>query len=278
MFPAPIRDFLAERLDVLGWDWCCGWAALKNLAHDTSRRGRFTASEVRRADYIIESLTRHRATRAKSVLEWLRQPSEAGSEAAIRCLRPLIMNLAGAMRLAEAVPIAVRHLADDNLSLADQSTTVLIKIGTDVVVHAIANPWWNAAANFRAAASDVLEHIHTDLCAESCLKFFLAEEDPETRISLAHALLSQFIPEGVEPVRQFVLASAGEPPPHLLDLRRRLVVACTVMGVSFPECDAWHQDAMSSHWGLDDYQPPRLADNFQPDQPDKKGSGNERRY
>ncbi len=272
LFPDPLRGPLAERLDVLGWDWHCAWAALETLAQDTIRKGRFTASDVRCADRIIESLARHRATRAEAVLQWFERPGEAGSEASIPWLQSLIMNLAGAMRLAAAVPIAVRHLADDHLSMADQSTTALIKIGTNAVVRAIADPWWNADANFRAAASDVLEHVHTDLCAESCLQFFLAEEDPETKTSLAHAVLSQFIAEGVEPVRQFVLGCAAEPPPHLLDLRRRLVLACTVMGVSFAECDAWREDAVANHWGLEDYQPPRLADGFQADQPGTNGT------
>jgi hypothetical protein len=179
-------------------------------------------------------------------------------------LQPLLVKLAGAMELAAAVPALVEHLSDNRLSLADESTTALIKIDGDAVVSAIDQRWWNAGRAFRAAATDVLEHIHTDLCAELCLTFFHAEEDPETKRCLAHAVLSQFVEEGIDAVRRLVLGRDEGLPPNNLDLRYRLVAACAVMDRSFPEFEHWHEDALANHWGLGDFKPPRLADGFMP--------------
>jgi hypothetical protein len=274
MFPEPLRCPFDERLERLEWDWDRSYAALEALAGDTLRTGRLTARDARRAGCIIESLARHGAAKAATVLDLWQRSHAAGSEAWLRWCRPWIINLAGAMRLDAAVPIAVTHLCDDDLNVADESTTALIRIGSNRVVRAIAECWPGADANFRAAASDVLEHVHTDLCAETGLQFFIAEEVRETKLFLAHAVLSQFLAEGVEPIRQLVLAHGAEVPPNGLDIRRRLAAACTVMGVSFPEFEAWYAEAVADNWGLGNYQPHRLADGFPPDPPEPQRSGN----
>ncbi len=291
MFPDELRGPLDERLDVLSWDWDRGWAALEALGQDTMRRGGFTLKDVRYAHHIVGSLARHRATRASSVLSLLhrnvslyllllsgaaRASSVLGSlqvthpdaaEALLRWLDPLVVNLAGAMRLESAVPLLVERLHADNLSVNDEAITALIRIDTDAVVRVIADEWEDAGTGFRAGASDVLEHTHSDLCAQTCLAFLAAEKNPDTRLSLAHAVLSQLVEEGVEPVRQLVLGHDGDLIPNGLDVRYRLVVACTMMGVPFPEQKKWRADAVVNHWGLGDYRPPRLADRFRPDQP-----------
>jgi len=277
MFPDPLRGPLDERLDMLSWDWDRGWAALQAHGRDTMRRGSFTHNEVRYAHRIIESLARHRAAKAGFVFDLLQPRDEGRSEPLMRWLEPLIVNLAGVMRLESAVPPLIKRLSAEDVRVSDQSATALIRIDTDVAVHAIADEWRDADSDFRGAASDVLEHVHTDLCAESCLRFFAVERDAVTRLSLAHAVLSQLIEEGVEPVRQLVLGDGGEVTPNGLDIRYRLVVACTMMGVLFPEYAKWHEDALANHWGLGDYVPPRLADDFRPDRPEPKTSGDGKR-
>jgi hypothetical protein len=274
MFPEPLRRPFEERLEWLQWDWDRGCVALEAMGRGALRKGRLTASDARRTACIVESLARHGATQAATVLDLLQRSYDPGSEAWLQWCRPWLMSLAGAMRLDATISMAVMHLCDDDLHVADESTTALIKIGNDAVVRAIAAHWSSADGNFRAAASDVLEHIHTDLCAETGLQFFIAEEDRETKQFLAHAVLTQFLAEGVEPLRQLVLAHGAEVPPNDLDIRRRLVAACTVMGVSFPEFESWYGEAVADKWGLGNYQPHRLADGFWADPPEPKRLGN----
>ena len=94
---------------------------------------------------------------------------------------------------------------------------------------------------------------------ESCLRFFAEEEDSAVKLSLAHAVLSHFNEEGIDPLRQL---ARGKLTPNGLDIRYRLVAASTIMGVSFPEYESWYQAAVADNWGLGDYTPPRLADSF----------------
>lgn len=267
MFPDPLRASFAKRIEMASWGWDRAWAALEALGQETTRKGGFTWKDVRYADAIIESLARDAGKKAPFVLIALQQRYVGMDRALMLWLRPLLINLAGAMRLQAAIPSLLGYLCDDNVSAADESITALIRIGDDSVVSAITDHWRDASTAFRAAASDVLEHIHTDFCAQSCLRFFEAEDDLETRSSLAYAVLSQFLEEGVEPVRQFVLEQDEGPGPNRLDIRYRLVVACAVMGISFPEYEQWQGDAVRDNWGLGDYQPPRLADSFLADLP-----------
>lgn len=277
MFPDQLRGPLDERLDMLSWDWDRGWAALEALGQDTMRRGRFTQNDVRFAHHIVVSLSCHRSARGASVLDILRSLRQGRADALWKWLEPVVVNLAGTMQLGPAIPLLVERLSADDLSVNDAAITALIRLNTDAVVKAIAYKWWNAGAGFRAGASDVLEHIHTDLCAERCLAFFAAEENPDTRLSLAHAVLSQFVEEGVEPVRQLVLGHDEQLTPDGLDIRYRLVVACSIMGMSFPDCQKWHEDAVANNWGQGDYRPPRLADGFRPHQPGPGRSRNGKR-
>ena len=275
MFPAQLRAPLQERIAMLSWDWDRGWAALEAVGLDTMRRNKFTPSDVRYAERIIESLARHRTTKAVLVLDLLQGEYGDRDVALMRWLEALIVSLAGAMQLESAVPLLIERLDDKNLSVADESITALIRIGTDGVVQAIADQWPRASAGFRGAASDVLENIHSDRSAEICLRFFAEEKDSAVKLSLAHAVPSQFDEEGIEPLRQL---ARDELAPNGLDIRYRLVEASTIMGVPFPEYESWHQAAVADNWGLRDYTPPRLADSFGPDQPGPKWSRNGKRH
>lgn len=278
MFPDELRGPLDERLDMFSWDWDQGWAALEALGQDTMRRGGFTQNDVRYAHRIIGSLARHRTTKADYVLSLLHRPGSAARKERLSWLEPLIVNLAGAMRLEAGVLLLLRRLNAKDLGVEHESITALVRISTDAVVRAIAHRWRVAETGFRAAAADVLESIHTDLCVGFCQRFLLAEQDAETKLLLAHALLSQFAEEGVEPVRQLVLGHDDELTPDGLDIRYRLVVTCSIMGMSFPEYKKWREDAVADNWGLGDYRPPRLADSFRPDQPGADRSRNGKRY
>jgi len=73
------------------------------------------------------------------------------------------------------------------------------------------------------------------------LELLAGERDPAVRGHLCEALLAQFCSEGVEPARRLI----QEPPPtsDLRHLRRVLVATCKVLGVRFPEFDAWHEES-----------------------------------
>ena len=148
MFPAQLRAPLQERIAMLSWDWDRGWAALEAVGLDNMRRNKFPPSDFRHSDRIIESLARHVTTKTALVLDLLQGEYGDHNVALMRWLEPLIVSLAGAMQLESAVPLLTERLDDENMSVADESITALIRIGTNVVVQDIADQWPSASAGF----------------------------------------------------------------------------------------------------------------------------------
>ena len=86
-----------------------------------------------------------------------------------------------------------------------------------------------------------LEKIHTDLSVQSCLEFLAQEKDEFLRGRLLKAILANFCPLGIEPARQHILNSPKTA--ELLEVRSALLVACKLLGETFPEFQAWQEDA-----------------------------------
>ena len=234
----------------------------------------YTANEDRYASRIIESLARFPDEREDSVLSLLQRKCPPKSQRLMKWLEPEIITLAGQMRLDSAIPILIRRLHSDDDSLIDAAETALMKIGTDAVVEAIAIDWWDANDDFRGAAADILEKIHTDLCVEECLEFLDFEDELETALAFGHALLSHFAFEGIEPVREFLVIDQDEWTVEHVDLLYHLLASATIMEVGFPEYEQWYQQAQENNWGWDDYERPRLAEAFRPDPVGPMVSGN----
>jgi hypothetical protein len=275
-FPEELRGPLDERLRMATWTWDQGWEALKKLGRLAVRKGDFTTNDVWHAGRIVESIGRY-ADAEPLVMALLDGQFPKEDAEILRYLEPQIVELAGEMRLQAAIPILVQRLSSEDLSVSDSATTALMKIGTDAVVEAIADEWEDGSDDFRGAAADVLETIHTDLCVERCLEFLEGEEESETTLALGHAILSHFSFEGIEPVRKLVLADEDELAADDCDLRYRLVSVATIMEIELPELAAWHQEALESNWGCGEYKPHRLADAFRPDPVGPKRSGNGKR-
>ena len=125
----------------------------------------------------------------------------------------------------------------------------LTRIGTPAVLHAVAEAFPRAKHHFRLYATKPLEYIHSDLAVETCLRLLGQERDEMIQGNLAHALLSQFAPEGIEAARRLLVGRE-------LDfegrgLRDYLLETCTLMGERFPEYDEWlaaEKAEKEEHW------------------------------
>ena len=106
----------------------------------------------------------------------------------------------------------------------------------------------------------VLEHLH-GLGRE----FFQVERDAVVKDFLAHALLGQFVSDAVDPIRRMLLGEDENLTPDEMDLRHRLVAACTVMGATFPEYEQWYGDAVENAWGWVGVERGRIRENFRED-------------
>jgi hypothetical protein len=268
-FPERLHEPFSERLNRFSWDWDRAWTALKYFGQDTMRRGTFTHNDIDWAAGIVEALARHRKKKAKTVLALLEAEWSDEDDHLMNWLRPCFMDLAGEMRLEETVPLLMDYLGTEpDLDMSDSAATALQRIGGDIVVREIEARWWHADdVEFRRSAACILAHIRSDFCIERSLAFFKAEEEPETQLILADALLSNFSEEAVDLVLKLIVEIDNEQlQPDEWDLRYRLVAVCTIKGREFPLFDQWHTAALHDNWGRFDLEPSRVADSYRPDQ------------
>jgi hypothetical protein len=261
-----LREHFNQRLEMHAWDWATGWAALEALGQETRRRGEYTRADTDRAAALVESLARYAREGAETVMDLLEGRPRSLRPVLVHWLEPVLVDLAGAMRLEAAAALLVERLHREDIVVPDACVTALIRIGGDAVVEAVAGAWPEASSDFCFSATDVLEHVHTDLSARTCRELLAAEEDLDVQLSLGHAILGHFCEEDIEPVRALVEGPFEDLDPEQRDLRYRLVAACTVMGASFPEYEAWYDEACRDRWGWEDYEPLRLSEEYDRDQ------------
>jgi hypothetical protein len=168
----------------------------------------------------------------------------------MKWLEPLVVRLAGQAHLESTIPLIVAKLLEDGGDLLNEECAeALTRIGTPAVLHAVAEAFPTAEQHFRIYATNPLEHIHSDLAVETCLKLLPQEEDEVIRRELVNSLLYQFAPEGIGIARQMLVGRE-------LDfdgkgLRNCLLETCTLMGERFPEYDEWlaiEKAEKAEHW------------------------------
>ena len=81
----------------------------------------------------------------------------------MKWMEPLMVELAGLLRLRAAVPILVEKLHQDDDILASNCEKALIRIASDEAVTAIAEQFPAAERHFKLYAAGVIEDIRSDL-------------------------------------------------------------------------------------------------------------------
>jgi hypothetical protein len=114
-------------------------------------------------------------------------------------------------------------------------------IGSESVVQELARR--NVAGDWgmRIAVATTLEKIHSDFSVQTCLKLLAQETDASLQGHLLEAVLMNFCSDGIGPARQHVLTRAKSL--EMLEVRSALLVACKLLGETFPEYLAWREDS-----------------------------------
>lgn len=274
-FPDELRGSLRERIEMSSWGLEQGWEAMEALGRETMRKDQFTQDDFRRAGRIIECLAKYPDERGDFTLALLQQEYPGKGNKLMDWLLPQVVQLAGEMRLKQAIPVLVELLDDEYENVADESCVALGKIGGDEVVDALTPVWDVADDDLRHSIAHILEHIHTERCVEQCLNWLRTEEEFEVQLALGHAVLAHFCADAIDLVRLLVNDDEDDMVPDQFDLRYRLIAVSTIMDISFPEYEEWYADAQATNfgWGERDYA--RLADAFRP-KPVPKHEGNGR--
>ena len=228
-FPSELSGLLADRLTLASWLPSQCWDAFEEFGRRNMKKRVFNLCDQVQAQILIEAVARFPEEREEVVMDVIQLTYAGKGKRLMQSLAREIIYLAGEMQLEAAVPALIWHLNSPDANLADAATTALMRIGSDAVVEAIADDWWDANDDFRGCAADVLEKIHSDLCEETCLDFLEGEEDYDVAFGLAHALLSHFSFDGLQPVLGFFDIDQDEWTNDHNDLKSHLVAAAAIM-------------------------------------------------
>lgn len=265
-FAPELVPALNELVAMASWDWNTGWKVFTDLARDLQRR-EFTSNDARYHARLVRVLGRM-PEGAGQILNLLKGIYRGTDRGLMQWADASIVELAGEMRLKEAVPLIIDRFYEGNESVLDECGPVLAKIGGDEVVEAVSECWANGNEEIRFICTEALDDIHTDLSAETCLELLKGEGEFESRLHLGQAVLSHFVLGDVDVIREMVLGDDDDLDPDQWDLRHRLVATATITGERFPEYDEWHQEAVATNYGWGHIGRTRLTDNFRLDEPE----------
>lgn len=237
-FPEEYQSELGNRLELLDWDLAECWKELEVYCDDAQDEESLLDSELEYARVVVEALARFGPECEPKVLQWLSVAPDDPQFPLMRWLEPLVVSLAGQVRLESTVPILVGKLLEDRDDLLnDECVEALVRIGTPAVLHAIAEAYPSSEPEWRMHPINCLRRIRSDLAVEIIRELYGQEADEFIRMDLAEALMRQFDLDGIEVTRQLLVGrrmdflSRG--------LRHELLETCRFTGTRFPEYDEW---------------------------------------
>jgi hypothetical protein len=167
-----------ERLQLATWDADRCWKELDDIC--AKGVGKHNSSDVDfgHASRVVEALARQGDKHVDRILDLLGKDVEDWETDPMSWLEIFLVELAGEMRLEQAIPLIVKklHLLGDVLSEACVDS--LGKIGTDAAVEAITEDWQEADWDYHLYATSALEKIHSDTTVRECLELLPHEKDP----------------------------------------------------------------------------------------------------
>jgi len=215
------------------------------------------ANDLILANNLIEALGRHEGFSGPEVLAILNEPPSDS------WLELCAVQLAGELRLPEAILAIIALLKDADDWMYEEGHEALVKIGGDKVVEELGKAYPAGNYDLRLSVASILENVHTDLSVATSRRFFEAEVDQFLRCHLLQSMLMNFATDGIEPARQFILHTPLDP--DVLEVRTDLLTACRILGETFPEFDAWTEDAKNDkefrkNWYRENRSVPNLDD------------------
>lgn len=245
-----LREPFTQRLHMLSWDEVTCWQRLEEFCEQGKDKQAINEVNLSYASLIVEALARNGDECETRVHELLAVRIDDYRHHPMKWMEPLVVRLAGLVRLESTIPLIVGKLREDGGDLLNQECAeALTRIGTPAVLHAIAEAFPNAERHFRIYATNPLEHIRSDLAVEITLTLLEQEEDDLMRLDLAHSLLCQFAHEGIEAARNLLIGRKLDF--NAKGLRNYLLETCTLTGQRFPEYDKWmaaEKAEKAEHW------------------------------
>jgi len=230
------KKVIADRLQIAELTPEALWSKLTEFCQRLDDAENAAKSDLELGASLADALARYPDRCADEILEILKQGEEGNG-----WLELFAVRMAGRLRLEAAIPYLVDLLSDFELYACDDARQALTRIASDSVVGEMAGRYATANSDLRMGIAFQLEDIHSDLSVQTCLDLLGQEEDLGIRAILIQALLMNFASEGIEVAREFVLSTPKCP--ESLEVRSLLLLAAKMLGMTFPEFDAWTEDS-----------------------------------
>ncbi len=153
-------------------------------------------------------------------------------------LEIFLIDLAGARRIAGAVPALVGKFSIDTDYLLERSKVALARIGDPEAIRLIREAYPTAPEHFKHFATGVLGEIKHEESERAILALLEGESDPTFRTILCVGLCDLFSERGIEVVRGEVASGYDS---WIASLEEHLLPVAEVLGVELPEADAWRR-------------------------------------
>jgi HEAT repeat protein len=150
------------------------------------------------------------------------------------------MELAGALRIAEAVPRIVEYLAEADDSLFDSAVRALARIGDPRAATFIEEGFFTKDKYFQLGGMDALGAFKHPECERVILSLRADERtDARTAALLCDSLCRHFHPAALDWARDIW---AHEQEEDLNEFEEDLLTLCRLHGIEAPEAVEWHAE------------------------------------
>ncbi len=230
---------LRFRLDLCTWPAERLWQELQDFARREADALYVGDIDHAYADALIDALTPHTVPDAATVCTLLRQFGTDDTRSEDSWLEIFLVDLAGARRLREAVPVLVDKFHIDTDYLLERCMDALGRIGDPEAVRLIRQMFPTAPENFRSWIADVPGRIKHEESEETLLALLERERDPTIRTFLCMGLCQLFSERAVELVRHVIVLGTYDR--TLTHLEEDLLPVLDVVGVTVPEAARWRK-------------------------------------
>ncbi len=204
------RENIDKRLPLAGMDFEAGWGELERFCQQSAAEGDLIDYADEDFARFIEVILRDGTRFTERIIELLDE-STAGlyDDDPQYWMQAAATELAGRLRLDAAVPRLIERLVadidNDGQWYCYKCADALIRIGSDEVIRAIAEPFAGGSWDYRSISTRVFEGIHSEFAVQAGLELLAGEEDDTLRTFLGESLLYQFDTAAIEPVRDLIL-------------------------------------------------------------------------
>ncbi len=224
---------MSHRIEAAGLSAAELWDALVAFARRAENVREPWKLDWTYVDVMVEALGRHDFPGADAVCERLADPGVENS-----FLELILVDLAGARKMREAVPALIRRLGADDDWMPQRVRDALVRIGDVDVVRLIREGCPSSGFGFRMMATEVLEGLRLPESEDAMIALLEGESDLTIRTTLCHALGHCFSPRGVELARKQVADGYDR---MMVDLEDEILVAADVLGLTIPEDADWRR-------------------------------------